>query len=305
MKNRSTIKISMFLLASAVFWGFGPLLSVPVARAACSNSEATVGNSIGGVSPSGTFSNPSSISINVSGSTVFVCVSGTGYRDTALSWSIANSLGQTMANGGWDTPASWTNQIAGGAVGYDGSPLGFSNGYYGESVNVSAWPADSYTVTYTSSDVTGFNVGGTYSASSSFVITRPSACAIGSFTCDPNATLSWSTSNCSSVSVSPTVGSVPATGNTQGQVGTTYTLTADGSTSFASCPAPTLTTSGGGSQTVTPGTTVTLPGFNFSNTGQSGSLIHYQNCVPDASGGGLTPNDVSVSCPSPHDLIAP
>ena len=295
----------MFLLGVAAFWGLGLPLGLPVARAACSSSEAATGNSIGGVSPSGTFSDPSSITINASGSTVFVCVSGTGYRDTALSWTVTNSLGQITASGSWDTPAAWTNQIAGGAVGYDGSPLGFNNGYYGESVNVSSWPADSYTVTYTSSDVTGFSVGGTYSASSSFTITRPSACAIGTFTCDPNATLSWSTQNCSSVSISPVIGGVGGTGSTQGQVGTTYTLTADGNTTSAHCPAPALTTSGGGSQTVTPGTTVNLPNFDFSNTGESGSVIHYQDCKGSGSGGGLSDTDVKPSCPSPHDLIAP
>ena len=134
-------------------------------------------------------------------------------------------------------------------------------------------------------------------------VTAPS-CVLSSFTCDGNATLAWSTTNCSSRSISPTIGSVVGTGNTQGTVGTSYTLTADGITSTAYCPAPALATTGGGSQTVTPGQSVTLPSFNFNNTGESGSVIHYQDCVdtPDPTGG-ITTN--YIDCPPSKDLIAP
>ena len=130
-------------------------------------------------------------------------------------------------------------------------------------------------------------------------------CAINTFTCDPaTATLAWGTSNCSSVSINNGVGVVPPTGNTQGLVGTVYTLTADSKTSTATCPAPTLTTTGGGSRTVTPGTTITLPSFNFDNTGESGSVIHYNNCEKNPPPtGGITAD--LPDCPPPKDLVAP
>lgn len=131
--------------------------------------------------------------------------------------------------------------------------------------------------------------------------TKVSSCAISSFTCDGNATLAWATSNCSSVKLGST--SVVAVGNTQGTVGTSYTLTADSQTSSTTCPAPVLTTTGGGSQTVAPGSTVSLPSFNFSNTGQSGSVIRYQNCEPVGTNG-ITPL-LPYDCPPPKDLIAP
>lgn len=151
--------------------------------------------------------------------------------------------------------------------------------------------------------ITACNAG--YTATGDNYCTKNATCVINSFTCDGSATLAWSTSNCSNRSISPTIGSVVATGNTQGIVGTTYTLTADGLTSTAYCPAPALNVTGGGSQTVTPGTTVTLPSFNFSNTGESGSIIHYTGCYANnpPPTGGIIANE--PDCPPPKDLIAP
>lgn len=152
------------------------------------------------------------------------------------------------------------------------------------------------------------NPGNEASLTLNINLTAP-ACAIQSFTCDGNATLAWSTSNCSSISVSPTVGSVPATGSTQGQVGTSYTLTADGNTSFTSCPAPALNSSwqeGGSSisKTVTPGSSITVP-LNFSNTGQSGSVINNVSCdVTSASGISISDVTISQDC-LPKTIIAP
>ena len=298
-KNKYLLLVKLFIFILVFF----AVKSAPTALASCSVTETQVSNTLSGVSPSsGTYSNPSSIFINASGHTTFICIGGMAFRGTYLDWVITNSSGQTMASGVWGTPGTWDNPIAGGAVNYDGSPLGFSNGYGGESVSVSSWPAGTYTLRYTSSGATGYGVDTTASLSSSFTITRPSLCVINSFSCDGYATLAWSTSGCSSVSLNNGASTNNySTGNTTGVVGTTYTLTADGNTSSRTCPVPSLTVSGGGSQSVSPGQQVTLP-FSFSNTGQSGSIIHYLGCNPFMTGGISL---FSNNCPSPYDLTAP
>ncbi|MFA5991790.1 MAG: hypothetical protein WC794_06120 [Candidatus Doudnabacteria bacterium] len=123
-----------------------------------------------------------------------------------------------------------------------------------------------------------------------------SVCAINTFTCDGNATLAWGTSNCSSVSISPSVGVVSSTGNTQGTVGSSYTLTADSNTTVRTCPSPALNSvwqeSGSHtmSKTVTPDQQITVP-FNFSNTGESGSVLKNTGCNI-LSTQGIDPNSV-------------
>ena len=300
-KSAYLFLIVVLAAASGMF-----LTQTPTVLAACSPSEPSVANTLTGITPSSqTFDNPSSIFINASGHTAFKCVSGFGFRATTLSWSITNGLGQIMISNSWNSPADWDNQVAAGAVNYDGTPLGFVNGYTGTAIDASSWPAGAYTLTYTS-DSAVETVGTVVSLNSTLTVTRPSPCAIGTFSCDPaTATLAWSTSNCSSVSISPTIGNVPGTGSTQGLVNGDYTITADDQTAARHCPAPMLSTSGGGSQTVTPGQPVTLPSFNFDNTGESGSVIHYTGCDPNTPPptGGITVNE--WFCPPPKDLIAP
>ncbi len=299
-KSAYLFLIVVLAAASGMF-----LTQTPTALAACSPSEPSVANTLTGITPSSqTFDNPSTIFINASGHTAFKCVDGFGFRATTLSWVITNSLGQTMVSDAWNSPVTWDNQVAAGAVNYDGTPLGFVNGFTGTTIDASTWPAGAYTLTLTS-DSAVETVGTVVSLNSTLTVTRPSACAINTFSCDGNATLAWSTANCSSVNIDNGVGSVPAIGNTQGLVDGNYILTADGQTWPKHCPAPVLTTTGGGSQTVTPGTSVTLPSFNFENTGESGSVIHYTGCDPNTPPptGGITVN--YLDCPPPKDLIAP
>jgi len=291
------------VVASGMF-----LTQTPTVLAACSISEPAVSNTLTSITPSSqTFTDPSTIFINASGHTAFKCIDGNGFRSTTLTWTITNGLGQTMVSDSWNSPGTWDNQVAAGAVNYDGTPFGFVNGFSGTTIDVSSWPAGIYTLTLTS-DSEVETVGTNVSLNSTITITRPSACAISSFTCDGDATLAWNTSDCSSRSISPTIGSVVAVGNTQGTVGTTYTLTADSNTSTAHCPAPTLTSGWqeNGSptldKTVTPGTSITVP-FDFSNTGQSGSVINDTKCA----GGtvtGIDPDLVGVTCDN-KTLIAP
>ncbi len=152
-------------------------------------------------------------------------------------------------------------------------------------------------------------------ASLTINIGLPSAtCNINTFTCDGNATLAWGTANCSSVSItsnsSQVIGVVPATGSTQGTVGTSYTMTADSKSSTITCPAPALNSAWQESgsptlnKTVTPNTQITVP-LNFSNTGASGSVIKNVTCDKTTVTG--VPNEnvyMSQTC-QPTSITAP
>jgi len=100
------------------------------------------------------------------------------------------------------------------------------------------------------------------------------SCSINSFSCD-GTTLSWSTSNCSSISIS-SVGSVGSTGSASVSVGS-HTLTADGNSSSATCvlPTPVLSVSGGGSATLSSSESTSFD-FNYDNVGQDGSVLNVE-----------------------------
>jgi len=294
------VLVAFFTVVGVIF-----LVRIPVAIAACSIAEPSVANTLSGITPSSqTLTNPSSIFLNASGYTAFKCINGTGFRTTTLSWIITNSIGQTMVSDSWNSPATWDNEIAAGAVNYDGTPLGFVNGYAGTNVDVSSWPAGTYTLTYTS-DSEVDTVGTVVSLNSTLTITRPLVCTISSFTCDSNATLNWSTANCDSASIDWGIGAVPVpTGSkTNNTYGRTYTLTAINSissmTSPFTCPAaPTLTaywnenSSANLNKAVTPGQTYSVP-FTFKKAG-SGSL-RFKGCYITPQGGETT----RVECLTP------
>lgn len=301
IKNKKfTWLVTLVFLAGLVFGVFGmPNESL----ASCAPSPDTHVNPVLSslTSPAGTYTDISSpISFNVTGMTAYVCSGsggGFGERYTYVYYRITNGVDSEMWSGSWTTPDTWSNPIAGSEVSF----TEFSGGLSGVTVNMSGWANGTYTVTAQAFDETSFS-GPTVSPSlsNSFVINVPSACKINTFSCDGNATLAWGTSNCSSVSISPSIGSVPTTGNTQGQVGTAYTLTADSETTTRPCPAPSLNSSwqenGGSSisKTVTPGQQITLP-LNFSNTGASGSVIKDTKCQIDYVSG-IPAVNVSAGC---------
>lgn len=126
----------------------------------------------------------------------------------------------------------------------------------------------------------------------------PPACAISSFTCDADTTLSWSTTNCTSISIntSPVTSSPTSGSKTINAYSTTYTLTAGANTSYATCPAgPTLSaTWNDGTQTinrtVSPGVQPS-EGFTFRKSG-SGTL-KFSKCRIN----GLNGETTSINCP--------
>lgn len=138
-------------------------------------------------------------------------------------------------------------------------------------------------------------------------------CTIDSFTCTgANPDLVWKTTNCTSVSIDNTVGNnLSAVGTyTPAKFSTTYTITADGKKSQATCPTPNpalnaVWQENNGksiSKTVTPGSSISVP-LNFSNTGQRGSQIKNTSC-DKGSVSGISPSDVSAACDN-TTLIVP
>jgi hypothetical protein len=68
----------------------------------------------------------------------------------------------------------------------------------------------------------------------------PPPCSIDTFACNSSDTLGWQTTGCTDRTISSVNGSftVGAAGNTQGEGGIAYTLTADGQTATRVCPVP-------------------------------------------------------------------
>lgn len=297
MKKISLLVVAMLVLAGLLSW-----YPVPTVLASCAPNTEYDPSTVTSVSPgNGTvFTNPSSIFISASGETSYQCAGeiggvGFGVRSTLLSWNIKDSGGNMVDSSAWHTPSSWNAQTAYGPVPYDTSL--FANGYSGENVDVIAWPAGGYVLTYSTSDA---------SMSANFTITRPAACTL-SATCVPNAnttdTLTVITSNCSSASIdgsaiSPTNGTYVNASKTYG----IYVVKADSLTSNVTCPPqPSLLVTGGGSMTVTPGQANTSPGFNFSNNGDTGSVIKNAQCY--VSSGDLAPSAYTSDCSAPRDLV--
>ncbi len=129
-----------------------------------------------------------------------------------------------------------------------------------------------------------------------FTKTTQQSCTISSFTCNSSATLSWVTANCSNRSITPNIGSVSASGSTNGSAGTTYTLTADTLQSVASCApanAANLDARWSANNSTTYSRTLTttelnqgyadVP-FNYDNTGDTGSCVNNIKCEPLKAG---------------------
>jgi hypothetical protein len=243
-------------------------------RTAVTGTYSNAGNCMGWGAPS---SNPFSTSgalygvpFSYSGAYMKVASPGTSYYTPAFSGAI---------NGAWSGSVSSENA---GFACYSGA--GAVTGGY---------------------NLTVCNSG--YVATGDGVCTA-SGCTMGSFSCSNSGQLSWSTSGCSSQTIDHGIGPVGAIGLVAGTLGTTYYLTLNGQQSPAYpavCPAPILTAtwaSGGTTMTVnaTPGQNITEP-FNFSNTGQSGSIIYFSRC---RSSGSLSESTI-YTCTSTPALVAP
>jgi len=194
------------------------------------------------------------------------------------------------------------NSGAGGKIceiTFDETTAGSGSAFYYIYVDTGATRGERYLMGLTS------NGGSNTLAQNFYVRVKPLVCTISTFTCDANATLNWSTANCTSASIDNGIGAVPVPdgSKTNNSYSTIYNLTVSNSisgiTSSAACPAaPTLTAywneSGTGSlnKAVTPGQTYSVP-FTFKKAG-SGSL-RFKRCY--YSNPNLEPTNVICSTP--------
>lgn len=240
---------------------------------------------------------------------------------TSNTFSISGSVYGSAIFEGFTCPAPTNPNMGGNSAGtfssmtytiYNSSGQAVSNGpvYYGVSQNGNTCVSQDYFSAYihdftldadisalSSGDYSillvtsvqysdNFTQGTTLSYTAYFTKSASATCTISSFTCNSSATLSWVTANCSNRSITPNIGSVSASGSTNGSAGTTYTLTADTLQSVASCaPANPSLVSSWVYRDPNLTTTELNQGYadvilNYNNTGDTGSCVNNIECIP-------------------------
>lgn len=294
MKKEFLKKISYLSIAILVVFFMAKIVDVVEAQSADYNMQGTWQN----VSVTQT-TNTLSMSGKIYGSAIFegfTCPTpsnpnmggNSAGTFSSMTYTIYNSSGQAVSNG----PVYYSiSQNGNTCVSQD-----IFSAYIHDftlDANISALPSGDYSILLVTSVqyTDNFTQGTTLSYTGYFTKSASATCTISSFTCNSSATLSWVTANCGSRSISPTIGSVSASGSTNGSAGTTYTLTADTLQSVASCaPAnANLDARWSANNSTTYSRTLTptelnqgyadVP-FNYDNTGDTGSCVNNIRCQP-------------------------
>lgn len=284
MKISSYKKIGLLVLASAAVAACVFVL-VPKAKqtfASGSNNNTSVlsgsGHCSDGSSNCGTYYHvETDLSCNTqTGTCSNVSASNSGYTpvepNTFTSSVGVSSVGGNCSNSPF-APTNYSGSIFGTSIPSSGGTV--TGGAPSNGLSASMTVTEGSCANYGGNasgwyNITGCDAG--YTASDDYC-TKNVTCNINSFSCDSNNTLSWSTSNCSNVSISPSIGgSLPTSGSNAHTSAGTYSLSANNGAvgpATATCLGTNLLQCSESNSTISAGSSDTFTAINGSGSGYS------------------------------------